>query len=195
MDLNHRIVALVDGIPVKVECESCGSHHKYRRPMEERATDKRERKTASSPRERSAPAPRTAGARAAAEAVQETAREKEWQSRIAGKMADEFVKYTPKGSFPIRAYHRFVVIVANHSFGVPIPSHAVNHQPSRRRAVSSGSPLIHDSNTSRFSIRGSLHHRCHTKIQRMLFEGPTGSMRPNPIESKAKPLPGPHEAG
>lgn len=108
MDLNHRIVALVDGIPVKVECESCGSHHKYRRPMEERATDKRERKTASSPRERSAPAPRTAGARAAAEAVQETAREKEWQSRIAGKMADEFVKYTPKGSFEADALvHHF----------------------------------------------------------------------------------------
>lgn len=97
MDLNHRIIALVEGIPVKVECESCGSHHKYRRPMSERGADKRTRTTSSGGSKPSAP--RTAGARAAAEAVEEANRERTWQGRIAGKMADEFSKYSPKGTF------------------------------------------------------------------------------------------------
>ena len=97
MDLNHRIIAMVDGVPVKVECESCGSHHKYRRPMEDRAADKR-RSTSSSSRS-SGGTPRSAGARAAIEAAADADREREWQSRIAGRMADEFTKYTPKGNF------------------------------------------------------------------------------------------------
>ena len=97
MDLNHRIIAMVDGVPVKVECESCGSHHKYRRPMEERAADKRAR--ASSTERAKSTSPRSAAARAAAEAAAEADREREWQGRIAGKMADEFTKYSPKGKF------------------------------------------------------------------------------------------------
>ncbi len=108
MDLNHRIIAMVAGVPVTVECESCKSHHKYRRPMEDRAADKRVRPTASStPRERTA-APRTVGARMAAAAAEEASREKTWQGRIAGKMADEFTKYTPKGNFEADALlHHF----------------------------------------------------------------------------------------
>ena len=99
MDLNHRIIAMVDGVPVKVECESCGSHHKYRRPMEERGAATRTRSTASSGRSSGGSAPRSASARAAAEAAADVEREREWQSRIAGKMSDEFTKYSPKASF------------------------------------------------------------------------------------------------
>lgn len=99
MDLNHRIIALVDGVPVKVECESCGSHHKYRRPMEDRAADKRTRSTSSASGRSSGGSARSAAARAAVEAAADADREREWQSRIAGRMADEFTKYTPKGSF------------------------------------------------------------------------------------------------
>ncbi len=97
MDLNHRIIALVEGVPVKVECESCGSHHKYRRPKEERAADKRARSKSTAAKK--APSPRSAAGRAAAEAAQEAEREREWQGRIAGKMADEFAKYSPQGTF------------------------------------------------------------------------------------------------
>lgn len=107
MDLNHRIIALVEGVPVKVECESCGSHHKYRRPMEDRAADKRVRAAPAASRPK-APSTRSAAGRVAAEAAEEANREREWQGRIAGKMADEFVKYTPKGSFEADALvHHF----------------------------------------------------------------------------------------
>jgi hypothetical protein len=97
MDLNHRIIALVEGVPVKVECESCGSHHKYRRPMSERGSEKRTR--TSSTKRSTGTSSRSVSARAAAEAAEEADREREWQSRIAGKMADEFTKYTPRGTF------------------------------------------------------------------------------------------------
>ena len=99
MDLNHRIIALVEGVPVKVECESCGSHHKYRRPMSERGSEKRTRASSSSSGRSTGASSRSAAARAAAEAAEEADREREWQSRIAGKMADEFTKYTPRGKF------------------------------------------------------------------------------------------------
>lgn len=102
MDLNHRIIAMVDGVPVKVECESCGSHHKYRRPMEERAADKRTRATPSASSKRATgTTPRSAAGRAAAEAAVEADREREWQARIAGHMAEEFAKYNPRGNFDI----------------------------------------------------------------------------------------------
>lgn len=99
MDLNHRIIALVEGVPVKVECESCGSHHKYRRPMEDRAADKRARATPSTRGRVASSTPRSAAGRAAVEAANEADREREWQGRIAGKMASDFSKYTPKGTF------------------------------------------------------------------------------------------------
>ncbi|HQY65402.1 MAG TPA: hypothetical protein PK141_28610, partial [Polyangiaceae bacterium] len=28
--LNHRIIAMVGNLPVRVECSTCGSHHNYR---------------------------------------------------------------------------------------------------------------------------------------------------------------------
>jgi len=95
---------MVDGIPVKVECESCHSHHKFRRAEEDRAADKRTRSTSSTTSKSSSTRERTtsskaAGARAAADAIDEANREKIWQQRIAGKMADEFVRYTPNGKF------------------------------------------------------------------------------------------------
>jgi len=106
-DMNHRIVALVDGVPVKVECESCRSQHKYRRAKEDRISDTRP-SSSSSTRERPAAAPRSASARAVAEFARENEREREWQGRIAGKMADQFAKYSPKGTFEENALiHHF----------------------------------------------------------------------------------------
>ena len=102
MDLGHRIIAMVGGVPVKVECQTCMSHHKYRRPAEERASTTRPR-AASEARVRTAATPRSASARAVAEAAAEAHRDQAWQSRIAGKMADDFVKYSPKSTFELDA--------------------------------------------------------------------------------------------
>jgi len=100
MDLVHRIIAMVGGVPVKVECESCHSHHRYRRPMEERGADTRRAAAASSTaRSAASPSPRSASGRAAAAVAEEVERERLWASRIAGKGTGDFVKYTPKGSF------------------------------------------------------------------------------------------------
>ena len=40
MDLAHTIVAMVSGLPVKVQCNTCGSLHKFYRPRAERDAEK-----------------------------------------------------------------------------------------------------------------------------------------------------------
>ena len=111
MDLNHRIIALVAGVPVKVECESCGSHHKFRRASTDRTAGKRTRTSVSSTSQSTNAASRSAGARAAAEAAEDASREKSWQDRIARKMTDDFVKYSPQGQFQADA------LVSHFKFG------------------------------------------------------------------------------
>jgi predicted nucleic acid-binding Zn-ribbon protein len=98
LDLVHRIIAMVDGVPVKVECKTCGSHHRYRKPAEDRAAEARVR-TASPGASATTSKPRSASARALAEAAEENERERLWQSRIAGQPAHAFVLYTPRQSF------------------------------------------------------------------------------------------------
>jgi hypothetical protein len=46
MDLAHTIVAMVDGLPVKVECNTCGSLHKFYHPRAERDAAKAARAAA-----------------------------------------------------------------------------------------------------------------------------------------------------
>lgn len=108
LDLGHRIIAMVGGVPVKVECRTCGSHHKYRRPAEERAAQTRTRSsTASSTR--STPgggASRSVSVRAATEAAAEVAREREWQARIAGQGVQAFANYSPARTFEADALVR-----------------------------------------------------------------------------------------
>lgn len=109
MDLGHRIIALVEGVPVKVECQTCGSHHKYRRPAEEVAAAKRLKasaraatKTASRAKtstKKASSTSRTVAARASAKIAEQLARETQWQARIAGQMSHAFVKYSPKSTF------------------------------------------------------------------------------------------------
>lgn len=108
LDLGHRIIALVDGVPVKVECQTCGSHHKYRRPAEEVAIEKRLKasgrsasrigSSAKSSTTKSSTS-RTVSARASTKVTEQLAREAQWQARIAGQMSHAFVKYSPKSTF------------------------------------------------------------------------------------------------
>lgn len=98
MDLVHRIIAMVAGVPVKVECKTCGSHHRYRRAAEDRVAETRTRTTTSSSGA-TASKPRSASARAMAEAAEENQRERLWQSKIAGQAAHAFTLYTPRQAF------------------------------------------------------------------------------------------------
>lgn len=87
--LNHRIIAMVGGVPARVECSTCGSHHNYRaRPPGEKAPSTRSRSTAGGA------APRTT-TRAALTKAQQAAleREKSWERATLGKTASEFKSY------------------------------------------------------------------------------------------------------
>lgn len=46
LDLAHTIVAMVDDLPVKVECNSCGGVHKYRPTKEAKEAAKEAKKAA-----------------------------------------------------------------------------------------------------------------------------------------------------
>src|SRR5437868_2800815 len=80
--LNHRVIAMVGGTPVRVECSTCGSHHNYRpRAPGERATSAARpgvgsSSSSSSPGPRSTRASMTKAAQAALE------REKQWEKAI-----------------------------------------------------------------------------------------------------------------
>jgi len=89
---------MVAGVPVKVECKTCGSHHRYRKPEEDRAAEARIR-AAAPPGSSAASKPRSASARALAEAAEENQRERLWQSKIAGQAAHAFTLYTPRQTF------------------------------------------------------------------------------------------------
>lgn len=97
MDLSHRIIAMVEGVPVKVECQTCGSHHKFRRPKSEPSSvEKKPRKATTSSRNVDVTKRKTHNV---SEHADEIARVKEWQSRVAGQMAISFVRYSPQGTF------------------------------------------------------------------------------------------------
>lgn len=86
--LNHRIIAMVGGVPARVECSTCMSHHNFRaRPPGEKAPTTRSRAAAGT-----STAPRT---RAALTKAQQAAveREKSWEQAILGKTAGEFKSY------------------------------------------------------------------------------------------------------
>lgn len=99
LDLVHRIIAMVGGVPVKVECKTCGSHHRYRKPVEERAAEARVRAAAGPSAPGAGSKPRSASARALESAAQENERERLWQAKIVGQPAHAFVLYSPRQTF------------------------------------------------------------------------------------------------
>ncbi len=60
MDLTHRIVAVVDGKPVNVECRTCYSVHRYRAPKSAPAAASSSRASSASPSTPRAPSTRKA---------------------------------------------------------------------------------------------------------------------------------------
>jgi hypothetical protein len=85
--LNHRIIAMVGGTPVRVECSTCSSHHNFRaRPPGERAASPGRPSSGGAPR-----STRTPSVTKAQQAILE--RERMWEKAIAGKGVNEFKNY------------------------------------------------------------------------------------------------------
>ncbi|HEY4120222.1 MAG TPA: hypothetical protein VGM56_20295 [Byssovorax sp.] len=88
LDLNHRIIAMAEGVVKKVECLTCKSHHLYRRPKAEReAAHARMEKRAEA---RKSSTPRTSGERATAAARAEREQTAQWEHAIAGQPSSAF---------------------------------------------------------------------------------------------------------
>jgi hypothetical protein len=91
--LNHRVIAMVGGTPVRVECSTCGSHHNYRA----RAPGE---KAPSAPRATSSGAPRSTRVPSATKAQQAALeRERSWEKAIAGKAVSDFKNYRVDQTF------------------------------------------------------------------------------------------------
>lgn len=103
LDLSHRIISLEGEKPHKVECQTCHSHHLYRRPKsiaEEPKTAKNKTLSgASSSSSSKSASPKASSAKAAAAAAAEHQREKEWARRVSGKELREFKPYRTTSSF------------------------------------------------------------------------------------------------
>jgi len=97
--LNHRVIAMVGGTPVRVECSTCNSHHNYRprAPGDKApATSTRASSSASS----SSAGPRSARASSVTKAQQAALdREKSWEKATLGKTASEFKSYRVDETF------------------------------------------------------------------------------------------------
>jgi len=93
MDLGHRIVALVAGVPKRVICQTCGGEHAYRAPHSAPAAKGvfvRRGNAAPPSEKRAAPA----GVRAAQKARVEQERYDAWASRTLGRTVDAFKRYS-----------------------------------------------------------------------------------------------------
>jgi hypothetical protein len=83
LDLNHRVIAMENGRPKRVECLTCRGHHNYRRPKSEQP-------------EPTARAKKAAGTRAPRKKEDGRAA---WERAIMGRTAADFSPYTISKQF------------------------------------------------------------------------------------------------
>lgn len=90
--LNHRVIAMVGGTPVRVECSTCSSHHNFRaRAPGEKAPPKEGGTTRASSGSAGPRSTRvTSATKAMAAAVE---REKSWEKAVSGKAVSDFKNY------------------------------------------------------------------------------------------------------
>src|ERR1051325_761119 len=93
LDLGHRIVAMVQGVPKRVICQTCFGEHAYRAPrtLPQKAGVFVRRNNAGPPSEKRA---QPAGVRAAAKARVEQDRYDAWAARTLGRTVDAFKRYS-----------------------------------------------------------------------------------------------------
>jgi hypothetical protein len=99
--LNHRVIAMVSGVPVRVECSTCMSHHNFR---------------ARAPGEKAPAAPRTSSASTSSSAAGSSGprstrmsvtkahqaaleRERSWEKAVSGRTVSEFKNYRVDETF------------------------------------------------------------------------------------------------
>jgi hypothetical protein len=95
--LNHRVIAMVGGTPVRVECSTCMSHHNFRaRAPGDKAPTTSTRATGGSS---STSGPRST--RSSVTKAQQAAldREKSWEKAVSGKTVAEFRNYRVDETF------------------------------------------------------------------------------------------------
>jgi hypothetical protein len=96
MDLGHRIVAMVGGIPKRVICQTCNSQHNYRAPKALKPANGVFVRNKAEPKE---PKTTTAGARVAQKARTEKERYERWAQKTLGQAVDAFTRYSIEQSF------------------------------------------------------------------------------------------------
>src|SRR5262245_18846140 len=88
LDLGHRIVAMVASRPKVVICQTCGSRHNYRSPRATGTNDSQPlRRQPTSPKQR-------AEGRASPRSRAEQERIVQWETRVAGQVAQAFARYS-----------------------------------------------------------------------------------------------------
>jgi len=91
MDLGHRIIALVAGVPKRVICQTCGGEHAYHAPHSAPAKPGVFiRRNGAPTTEKKAPA----GVRVAQKARVEKERYDAWAGRTLGRTVDAFKRYS-----------------------------------------------------------------------------------------------------
>lgn len=100
MILNHRIIAMVGNMPVRVECSTCGSHHNYRPRLPGEKAVRERGVTEAKPKSASGARP-AGGVRAAAVRAEEerVSRERTWEKATSGKTPSEFRPYRVTETF------------------------------------------------------------------------------------------------
>jgi hypothetical protein len=93
MDLMHRIIAMHQGRPARVICQTCFSQHNYRAP---RAASKNRAGVVRAPNRAD---PRPGSSRPPTRARSEQERRSEWESRIAGQALTAFTRYSMERTF------------------------------------------------------------------------------------------------
>lgn len=91
--LNHRVIAMVSGTPVRVECSTCSSHHNFRARA---PGEKAPAKTGTTTKAASAAAagPRSTRSTSATKAAQAAAAlERSWEKAVSGKAVSDFRNY------------------------------------------------------------------------------------------------------
>ncbi len=95
MDLGHRIVAMVEGRPKRVICQTCGSQHNYRAPQATSSGVKRRNVKASSAGGTGASSRATQKAKAEVERVQD------WETKVLGQSNNAFTRYAIDRTFEV----------------------------------------------------------------------------------------------
>lgn len=100
MLLNHRVIAMIGGTPVRVECSTCGSHHNYRARAPGEKAEKPATGSRASSSSSSSSSPRSTRVSSATKAQQAALdRERSWEKAIAGKAVSDFRNYRVDETF------------------------------------------------------------------------------------------------